>query len=65
MPLAVLVQVKRQVLHFKFREYFCSVALFVWTWHALASTRPDSWLKWALSFDEESRARHISAERDR
>ena len=27
MPRIVLVQVKRQSLHFKFRQYFCSVIL--------------------------------------
>jgi hypothetical protein len=39
--------------------------LSVRTESAVASTKADSWLKWPVSFDEESRARHISAEGNR
>jgi len=69
MPRALLVQVKRQMLRFEFRQYFSFLSLqrliHVCACYAVASTRAESWLKWAVSFDEESRTRHFSAQGDR
>jgi hypothetical protein len=47
------------MLHDSLRPFLCRLAT------AVVSTTADSWLKWAVSFDEESRARHIPAEGDR
>src|SRR6476620_8324973 len=65
MPLAVLAQVKREtagshIWSFVFPSAFVRVHR-----GAVASTKADSWLNWTVSFDEESRARHIPAEGDR
>src|SRR5580765_2145970 len=65
MPLAVLAQVKREtagshIWAFVFPSLFARVHR-----GAVASTKADSWLNWTVSFDEESRARHIPAKGDR
>ena len=69
MPRIVLAQVKRQMLrfqHFVIRILLRdSVACDACGRRAVASTKADSWLKWTVSFDEESRPRHIPAEGDR
>jgi hypothetical protein len=69
MPRALLVQVKRQILRFEFRQYFWFASLqrliHVAPVTRIASTSTDSWLKWAVSFHEESRARHFPAQGDR
>jgi hypothetical protein len=64
MPLTVPAQVKRDgvISHLVIPISFVFVRL---QRGAVTSTKADSWLNWTVSFDEESRARHIPAEGDR
>ncbi|PYL25000.1 MAG: hypothetical protein DMF44_03595 [Verrucomicrobia bacterium] len=64
MPLTVLAQVKREMEISYFVIAFPSVFVRVHR-GAVASTSVDSWLRWAVSFNEESRARYIPAHGDR